>query len=136
MTPMNGYDAYARNRILTASPAELTLMLYEGAIKFCNIVIVACENNDIEKAHNNIRKTDRIIEEFEITLDEKYPVAKDFQAVYTYLRSCLRHAMIDKNPETLQEVLKHLRTMRDTWKDVMKLTANGKKLDGTNEIAG
>ena len=131
MTPMNGYDAYARNRILTASPAELTLMLYEGAIKFCNIA----ENNDIEKAHNNIRKTDRIIEEFEITLDEKYPVAKDFQAVYTYLRSCLRHAMIDKNPETLQEVLKHLRTMRDTWKDVMKLTANGKKLDGTNEIA-
>ncbi|MBE5904665.1 MULTISPECIES: flagellar export chaperone FliS [Pseudobutyrivibrio] len=136
MTPMNGYDAYARNRILTASPAELTLMLYEGAIKFCNIAIVACENNDIEKAHNNIRKTDRIIEEFEITLDEKYPVAKDFQAVYTYLRSCLRHAMIDKDPETLQEVLKHLRTMRDTWKDVMKLTANGKKLDGTNEIAG
>ena len=114
MTPMNGYDAYARNRILTASPAELTLMLYEGAIKFRNIAIVACENNDIGKAHNNIRKTDRIIEEFEITLDEKYPVAKDFQAVYTYLRSCLRHAMIDKDPETLQEVLKHLRTMRDT----------------------
>ncbi|MBQ7148505.1 MAG: flagellar export chaperone FliS [Pseudobutyrivibrio sp.] len=137
MTPMNGYDAYARNKILTASPAELTLMLYEGAIKFCNIAIVACENHDIEKAHNNIRKTDRIIEEFEITLDDKYPVAKDFHAVYSYLRSCLRHAMIDKDPETLQEVLKHLRTMRDAWKDVMKLTANGKKLDGqTNNIAG
>jgi len=44
--------------------------------------------------------------------------------------------MIDKNPETLQEVLKHLRTMRDTWKDVMKLTANGKKLDGQTDIAG
>jgi flagellar protein FliS len=130
MTPTNGYDAYAKNRILTASPAELTLMLYEGAIKFCNIAIVACENKDIEKAHINIRKTDRIIEEFELTLDEKYPVAKDFHEVYSYLRSCLRHAMIDKDPETLQEVLKHLRTMRDTWKDVMKLTANGKKLDG------
>ena len=118
MTPTNGYDAYAKNRILTASPAELTLMLYEGAIKFCNIAIVACENHDIEKAHINIRKTDRIIEEFELTLDEKYPVAKDF-------------------PAQLEEVLKHLRTMRDTWKDVMKLTANGKKLDGTStNIAG
>ena len=137
MTPTNGYDAYAKNRRLTASPAELTLMLYEGAIKFCNIAIVACENHDIEKAHINIRKTDRIIEEFELTLDEKYPVAKDFHAVYTYLRSCLRHAMITKDPAQLEEVLKHLRTMRDTWKDVMKLTANGKKLDGTStNIAG
>ena len=133
MTPMNGYDAYAKSKILTASPAELTLMLYEGAIKFCNIAIVACENNDIEKAHNNIRKTDRIIEEFELTLDTKYPVAKDFQAVYTYLRSCLRQAMITKDPKVLEEVLKHLRTMRDTWKEVMALTANGKKLDKDNK---
>ncbi|SEA50407.1 flagellar protein FliS [Pseudobutyrivibrio sp. ACV-2] len=137
MTPMNGYDAYARNKILTASPAELTLMLYEGAIKFCNIAIVACENHDIEKAHNNIRKTDRIIEEFEITLDDKYPVAKDFHAVYSYLRSCLKQAIVSKDPEILREVLKHLRTMRDAWKDVMKLTANGRKLDGqTHIIAG
>ena len=35
-----GYAAYANNKIATASPAELTLMLYEGAIKFCNIAIV------------------------------------------------------------------------------------------------
>lgn len=130
MTPMNGYDAYAKSKILTASPAELTLMLYEGAIKFCNIAIVACENNDIEKAHNNIRKTDRIIEEFELTLDTKYPVAKDFQAVYSYMRSCLRQAMITKDPAVLEEVLKHLRTMRDTWKEVMRMTANGKKTSG------
>ncbi len=135
MTPMNGYDAYAKSKILTASPAELTLMLYEGAIKFCNIAIIACDNKDIEKAHINIRKTDRIIEEFELTLDTKYPVAKDFQAVYTYLRSCLRQAMITKESEQLQEVLKHLRTMRDTWKEVMKLTANGKKVDSRQTIA-
>ena len=132
----NPYEQYKNNAIATATPAELTLMLYEGAIKFCNIAIVACENKEIEKAHINIRKTDRIIEEFEITLDDKYPVAKDFHAVYSYLRSCLRHAMIDKDPETLREVLKHLRTMRDAWKDVMKLTANGKKLDGQTNIAG
>jgi len=135
MAPMNGYDAYAKSKILTASPAELTLMLYEGAIKFCNIAIIACENNDIEKAHNNIRKTDRIIEEFELTLDTKYPVAKDFQAVYTYIRSCLRQAMITKDPAQLEEVLKHLRTMRDTWKEVMKMTANGKRVDGRQTIA-
>ena len=55
-------NAYQRNAIMTATPAELTLMLYEGAIKFCNIAISAVEHKDIEKAHENIRKTERIID--------------------------------------------------------------------------
>ena len=107
------------SKILTASPAELTLMLYDGAIKFTNIAIMAIEKHDIEKAHNNIVKTERIILEFQATLDDKYPVAKDFDAVYTYLIQRLREANLKKDPEILEEVLKHLRTMRDTWKEVM-----------------
>ena len=51
---------YNNSKILTASPAELTLMLYEGAIKFCNIAIMGIEQKDIEKAHKNIMKTERI----------------------------------------------------------------------------
>ena len=46
---VNAAAVYKDNRILTASPAELTLMLYEGAIKFCNIAIMAIEKDDIEK---------------------------------------------------------------------------------------
>lgn len=115
-----GYAAYANNKIMTASPAELTLMLYEGAIKFCNIAITAVEQKDIRKAHDNIMKTERIIEEFQATLDHKYPVAKDFDEVYTYLMMRLREANMKKDKEILEEVLKHLRTMRDTWKEVMR----------------
>ena len=115
----NAINAYQRNAIMTASKPELTLMLYDGAIKFTNIAIVAIEKKDIEKAHNNIMKTERIIIEFQSTLDHKYPVAKDFDAVYSYLIRRLRDANIKKDPEILEEVLKHLRTMRDTWKEVM-----------------
>ena len=43
----NGYSNYANNKIMTASPAQLTLMLYDGAIKFCNIAIVGIEEKDI-----------------------------------------------------------------------------------------
>lgn len=117
-----GYAAYANNRIMTASPAELTLMLYEGAIKFCNIAIVAIEERNIEKAHNNIVKVEHIIQEFQGTLDHKYPVAKDFDQVYTYLLQRLQEANIRKDKEILEEVLKHLRTMRDTWKEIMRVT--------------
>ena len=83
----NAFGQYNNSKILTASPAELTLMLYEGAIKFCNIAITAVESNDVEKSHIYIRKVERIID---------------------YLR------------QILEEVNEHLRTTRDTWKEVMK----------------
>lgn len=120
MLTNNAYAQYSNNKILTASPAELTLMLYEGAIKFCNIAIIGIEQGNVQKSHDNIMKTQRIIEEFQITLNRDYPVSKDFDAVYTYLKRRLREANTTKNIAILEEVLKHLRTMRDTWKEVMR----------------
>jgi flagellar protein FliS len=120
MTNRQGYAAYANNKIMTATPAELTLMLYEGAIKFCNIAMDAIEKKDISKAHNNIVKVENIIEEFRASLDHKYPVAEDFENVYAYLSKRLVEANIQKDREILEEVLEHLRTMRDTWKEVMR----------------
>ena len=95
-------------------------MLYEGAIKFANLAIAGIEEKDIQKAHTNIIKVERIIEEFQATLDHKYPVAKDFDNVYNYLLIRLKEANIKKDKEIVEEVLKHLRTMRDTWKEVMR----------------
>ena len=117
----NAYQAYNNSKILTASPAELTLMLYEGAIKFCNIAIMGIEEKDIEKAHVNITKVERIITEFQATLDHKYEVAKDFDNVYSYLQERLKEANFKKDKEILEEVPTHLRTMRDTWKEVMRI---------------
>lgn len=125
MLPNQGYAAYANNKIKTASPAELVLMLYEGAIKFCNIAIVAIEDKNIMKAHENIMKVERIIQEFQISLDYRYATANDFNKVYVYLLQRLTEANVKKDKEILEEVLKHLRTMRDTWKEVMRLTKNG-----------
>ena len=116
----NGYQNYQKNKILTASPSQLTLMLYDGAIKFCNLAIMAIEENDIQKAHNNIKKVERIIEEFRATLNFKYPVAQDFDNVYKYLYDSLVEANFHKDKEVLEEVLEHLRTMRATWEEVMK----------------
>ena len=113
----NGYAAYANSKIMTASPAELTLMLYDGAIKFCNMAIAGIEENNIEKAHNNIRKVEDIISEFQATLNHKYATADDFNNVYVYLKERLIEANMKKDKEILEEVLKHLRTMRDTWSD-------------------
>lgn len=122
----NAAAAYKDSKILTATPAELTLMLYEGAIKFCNIALMAIDKGDINKTHENILKAERIIMEFRHTLDFKYPVAKDFDLVYEYIYRRLIDANIKKDKEILEEALGYIREMRDTWKEVMKLAKASK----------
>jgi len=117
---INAAQAYQNNKINTASPAELTLMLYEGAIKFCNLALIGIENKDVQKTHTNIMKAERIIQEFRITLDHKYPVAEEFERVYAVIYEKLVQANLKKEPEPLEEALRHLRDMRDIWKEVMK----------------
>ena len=114
------YTQYNNNKIMSASPAELTLMLYEGAIKFCNIAIVAIEHNNIEKAHNHIIKTEQVIDYLRQTLNMDYPVSEDFEKVYLYLARRLTEANVKKDKEILEEVGVHLHSMRDTWKQVME----------------
>lgn len=119
------YAEYNRNKVLTASPAELTLLLYEGAIKFCNIAIIGLEQNDMEKVNNNIIKVENIIEEFQATLNHKYPVAEDFDKIYKYIYNLLVEANIKKDKELLEQALTELRGMRDTWKEVMVKAKQG-----------
>ena len=118
----NAYAQYNNSKVLTASPAELTLMLYEGAIKFCNIAEVAIEQKNVQKAHDNIIKTQRIIDYLRQTLDMKYPVAQDFERIYVYLSQRLIEANSKKDKEILEEVNMHLRSVRDTWKEVLSVS--------------
>lgn len=117
----SAYAQYNNSKILTASPAELTLMLYEGAIKFGNMAIMAIDEKNVEKAHINIVKAQKIIDHFRITLDMNYPVAQDFERVYAYLADRLVQADVHKDKEIIEEVCTHLRSMRDTWKEVMRI---------------
>ncbi|MCM1089564.1 MAG: flagellar export chaperone FliS [Butyrivibrio sp.] len=121
MAMPNAFAEYQNSKILTASPAELTLMLYEGAIRFCNIGINAIEQNDVTKAHANIIKVQRIIDYLRQTLDMKYAVAQDFENIYSYLSNRLIEANVKKDKEILEEVNMHLRSVRDNWKEVMRV---------------
>lgn len=117
----NAAQMYQANSVNTASPAKLTLMLYEGAIKFCNIAKEAMDEGDIEKTNTNIQKAEKIIVELRVTLDMKYPVAKEFDVVYDYIYRRLVEANMQKDKEILEEALRHIKTMRDTWKEVMRI---------------
>lgn len=115
------YAQYNNSKILTASPAELTLMLYDGSIRFCNIAIDAVEHKDVAKAHKNIVKVENIIDYLRKTLDMNYAVAHDFECMYVYLEKRLVEANMKKDKEILEEINSHLHAIRDTWKEVMRI---------------
>lgn len=123
--PINAAMAYQNNKVNTANPAELTLMLYEGAIKFCNMAVIGIEEKNIAKTNNNIVKAENIITHLRSTLDFKYPVAQEFENVYAYVQDGLISANIKKDKEKLEEVIGIIREMRDAWKEVMKLSKEG-----------
>ncbi|MBQ9589595.1 MAG: flagellar export chaperone FliS [Butyrivibrio sp.] len=116
----NAYAQYKNNKIMTASAPELTLMLYDGAIKYLNVADFALEKKDLNKANTNIVKTEKIIDYLRNTLDMKYPVAQDFENMYSYISRRLVEANISKDREIVAEINKHMHAIRDNWIEVMK----------------
>jgi flagellar protein FliS len=124
--------AYGNNRVNTATQAELTLMLYEGAVKFGNIAIEALEKKDYATVNTNIQKCRNIVVELTTTLDKKYPVANDFKQLYDYIFALLVEANMKKDIELLRRAVSELRDMRDIWKQIMSRTKGPQTVLHTN----
>ena len=119
----NAAKIYRQNAIKTASPAKLTLMLYDAAVRFCDTAIDTMENDpkNIQKINDNMKKAEDAIVELRMGLDMNVPVAKDFDNVYDYIYRRLVEGNMQKDSEIVKEALKHIKKMRETWKEVMRL---------------
>ena len=119
MAVANPYSKYSNNKIFTASKEELTLMLYEGGLKFCNQAIIAIENKELDKANEAIVRVQNIIREFQITLDMQYEISQNLASIYEYLYRRLLESNLKKDIEIIIEVRDFIRQLRDTWKEAM-----------------
>lgn len=115
-------NAYKNQQIMTASPAQLTLLLYNGALKFLNESIIALEQGDIQKSNSANLRVQNIIREFVVTLDMSYEVSKTWAQLYEYIEYSLIQGNIKKDIEQLQNAKSILQEMRDTWEEAMKQT--------------
>ncbi len=116
----NPYQQYQANSVQTASPEELTLMLYNGAIKFCNRAKDAMDKKDIPLTNYNIQKAQAIINEFRVTLDRNYPIAEEMDRLYEFVEHRLVEANIKKDPTKLDDALDIIKQFRDTWAEAIK----------------
>jgi flagellar protein FliS len=121
MLTNNGYNQYKENSINTATPEELTLMLYNGLVKFIMQSQAAIDTHNPEKANSAIIRAQDIVIEFQSTLDMNYEVSKNLQLLYDYMYRRLVAANLKKDKDILEEVLEMAKGLRDTWAQAMKL---------------
>jgi flagellar secretion chaperone FliS len=118
----NPYKAYEQASVTTATPGELTLMLYNGCIKFIHQGKTAITENNIEAKNTSLQKAQRIIEELMVTLNQDVPISKELLPLYDYMHRRLVEANIQSSIEILDEVEELVAGFRDTWKEVIQVT--------------
>ncbi|MEB3246088.1 MAG: flagellar export chaperone FliS [Vampirovibrionales bacterium] len=120
-------QAYLTQQILTATPEQILILLYDGAIQAIKQAKLALQKQpqDIMASHNNLKRAQNIIMEFMNTLDFEIggDVATRLYALYEYLYMRLVHANIKKDIDALNEVLAHMQQLKETWQEAMKIAA-------------
>ncbi|HWR45782.1 flagellar export chaperone FliS [Sporomusa sp.] len=121
MNAANMANTYKHQQIMTASSEELTLMLYNGALRFIAESMQAIDHGNMEKAHNSNLRAQAIVREFMATLDMQYEISQGYNKLYDYIEYRLIQANLKKDKSQLEEAKNVLQELRDTWVQAMKL---------------
>lgn len=126
MNAANMANVYKQQQIMTASPEELTLMLYNGAIRFVTESIQAIGQKDMERAHKKNMRAQDIVRELMSSTDTQYELSHDWLRLEEYILYRLVQGNIQKDVAQLEEAKKLLTEFRDTWVEVIKQVRQAK----------
>lgn len=121
---VNPYLQYRQNAVQGADRGDLTLMLYDGLVKFIKLAIISIEGNDIDGAHNALVRSQEIIAHLNETLDLSFDLSRNLSALYDFMARRLIESNLKKDGQTAGEVLDLAREMRDTWKQALQIVKN------------
>ena len=116
----NAAEAYKRQQVMTATPEALTLMLYNGALRFMKEGMDAMEKKDYEQCNTSLQKAQKIIMEFQATLKMEYEISHQLMPLYDYVYNSLGEANMKSNPAKVQESIDLIKELRDAWAEAMK----------------
>ena len=126
----NPYDTYKKNAITTATPGELTYMLYDGCLKNIRKAKHAIEEKDYAKKSDGISKAQSILRELQITLDPKIALTESMKLMYDYMMRRLSDANIKNDCEVLSEIEGYAVEFRDSWKQAMQISRSNQPVSG------
>jgi flagellar secretion chaperone FliS len=121
---MSGYssnsgNAYRQSAVLTATPEQLVVMLYDGARRFLHQAAVAMRAGDVELTHVKLRRAESIISHLRNTLDmEQGEISARLQSIYLFCNRHLNQARIERDATKIEEVSNLLGELREAWNTV------------------
>jgi flagellar protein FliS len=113
-------EAYKRQQVMTATPEGLTLMLYNGCLKFITEGVNAIEQKDWETANANLIKAQNIISEFRVTLNMDYEISHQLLPLYNYAYDRLVEGNMKSDVSQVEEARTIISELRDAWMQAMK----------------
>ena len=117
---VNAAEEYRRQQVLNAPPEQLTLMLYNGCLKFIDEGITAIEEKKYEDANTFFQKAQRIISEFRLTLNMDYEISHQLLPLYNYVYDRLVEGNIKSDTAPIKEAREIISELRDAWFEAMK----------------
>ncbi|OMD81378.1 flagellar export chaperone FliS [Paenibacillus odorifer] len=126
------YETYRKSSVQTSTPAQLVIMLYDGAIRFVRTAIDGLTKKDFEKTNLNFGKAQTIMSELMSTLDHSYEVSKNLFSLYEYTNHLLIEANIRKSPEKAEEAIGYLTELRETWLQASKIAVGQGQADSAH----
>ena len=132
-------NPYLRDAVMTATPEQLQLMLYDGAIRFALQGKDAIERKDFEASFEKLTKAQNIILEMQngLNYDVNRELCKRVAAIYTFLYNKLVDANVQHDAGAVEDALRVLRIERETWQILVdKLNSVGRREDGRDQQEG
>jgi flagellar protein FliS len=117
---MKGIAAYQDSAVTTQSRGRLIVLLYDGAIKFMKLAIKELEAKNYEAKGRYINKARDIINELNAVLDMNAggEIADNLRKLYCYMNNRLSEANIKRDPQMIQEVIKLMEELNNSWKAI------------------
>jgi flagellar secretion chaperone FliS len=111
--------AYRQNAVLAAAPAQLVVMLYDGARRFLRQSAIAMRAGEVERAHHTLRRAELIVAHLDGTLDfEQGQLPARLHAIYQFCLAHLNRGRMDQDPAKLEAVSDLLGELRDAWAEI------------------
>ncbi len=121
MVMANAYQKYNAQKVVTANPVTLIVMLYDGCIKQLKLAQLAIDKKDYEATNNHMKKAQDIVSELLNSLDLRFPVSKELMSLYDFMLREMRRINAVKKRDDIDPLIDMLSGLRDTWAQVEKM---------------
>lgn len=116
----NPYNQYKQQSVMTASPGDLTLMLYDGCIKQAKLAKIYIGEGNIQEKNACLQKAQAIIQELINTLDMSYELSENLFYLYDFILSQLLEANIKNDVNCIDAAVELLTELRNVWAEAIK----------------